>query len=162
MYKQTFVLLTPYQGFCGTFKINILLHSGTEYGLTFSAQLVLLTFTLQLLYMFNKFFRGLFWLPPSFPFTFQLRHQLLQAQIDTRMHSSRMRTGRSLTVCRSLLPGGGAGVCFQGDVSAPRGCLLRGVCSGGVSAPGGGVGRGGGIPACTEADPPPVNRVRHE
>ena len=25
----------------------------------------------------------------------------------TRMHSSRMRTGRSLTVCRSLLPGGG-------------------------------------------------------
>ena len=35
------------------------------------------------------------------------------------MHSSRMRTGRSLTVCRSLLPGG---------VSAPGGDggLLRG------------------------------------
>ena len=43
------------------------------------------------------------------------------------MHSSRMRTGRSLTVCRSLLPGGG--------VSAPGGCLLPG--GGGVSAPGG-------------------------
>ena len=42
------------------------------------------------------------------------------------MYSSRMRTGRSLTVCRSLLPGGG-------------GCLLGG---------------GGSIPACTEADPP--------
>ena len=52
----------------------------------------------------------------------------------TRMHSSRMRTGRSLTVCRSLLPGG---VCFRG-VSAPGGC---------------------GIPAFTEADTPPVNRM---
>ena len=45
------------------------------------------------------------------------------------MHSSRMRTGRSLTVCWSLLRGG---------VSAPGRCLLRGgVCfSGGMSAPG--------------------------
>ena len=34
------------------------------------------------------------------------------------MHSSRMRTGRSLTVCWRLLPGG---------VSAPGGCLARGV-----------------------------------
>ena len=73
----------------------------------------------------------------------------------TRMHSIRMRTGRSLTVCWSLLPGG---------VSAPwgsalGGCLLR-VCVcvcvcllGRVSAPG-----GVGIPACTEADPP-MNRM---
>ena len=78
------------------------------------------------------------------------------------MHSSRMRTGRSLTVCCSLLPGGGGfcsrgegGVCSGGwsllpggcllqmgllwGVSAPRGCLLLGgVCSqGGVSVPGG-------------------------
>ena len=52
----------------------------------------------------------------------------------TRMHSSRMRTGRSLIVCRSLLP---SGVCSRG-----------GVCS-----------LGGGIPACTEADTPPVNRM---
>ena len=44
------------------------------------------------------------------------------------MHSSWMRTSRSLTVCRSLLPGG-------------------------VSL------AGGGIPACTVADPPPVNRM---
>ena len=53
------------------------------------------------------------------------------------MHSSRMRTGRSLTVCRRLLPGGGGvsaqGVCSQG-VSASGGCLLLG---GLVSAPGG-------------------------
>ena len=45
-----------------------------------------------------------------------------------------------------------AGVCFQ-----EGGCLLReGVCSGGVSAPGGwGVCLlPGGIPACTEAEPP--------
>ena len=44
------------------------------------------------------------------------------------MHSSRMRTGRSLTVCCSLFRGG---VCSQG------GCLLRGVFARGVSAPGG-------------------------
>ena len=78
-----------------------------------------------------------------------------------RMHSSRMRTGRSLTVCRSLLPGWGR--------SAPRGGLLLGgsaiggvfswgsaiggICAGGVSAPGEGL-LPGGIPACTEADPP--------
>ena len=47
-----------------------------------------------------------------------------------------------------LLPGG---VCSRG-MSAPRGesalggCLLWGVCSGGVCS------LGGGIPACTEAD----------
>ena len=128
------------------------------------------------------------------------------------MHSSRMRTGRSLTVCWRMLPrgcllrgvcswggvysggvcsgGGGSGlggllwgvsawgVSARGDIcsqgvwsgggsaregwSAPEG--NGGVCSGGicsqgglvqgVSAPGGLVLRGG-IPACTEADPPP-------
>ena len=68
----------------------------------------------------------------------------------TRMHSSRMRTGRSLTVCCSLLPGGvcSGGVCSWGGVFSQGGvwsrgvcvcllqgggCLLRGgVCSGGV------------------------------
>ena len=61
--------------------------------------------------------------------------------IKTRTHSSRMRTGRSLTVCwRSLLPGG----CLL------PGCLLRGVSAPrGVSALVGGY-----IPACTEADTP--------
>ena len=58
----------------------------------------------------------------------------------TRMHSSRMRTSRSLTACLSLLPGW--------------------VGGGGMSGPGGGgdvcSGAGGqGIPACTEADHPP-------
>ena len=120
-----------------------------------------------------------------------------------------MRTGCSLTVCWSLVPGGGyllwrvsalggcliprgclllGGVCSWGDVcsggvSAPGGCLFlggvfsrgsgvcsrgSGVCSGGwgwVSAPGGvcsqgvSASRGCGIPACTEADTPPVNRI---
>ena len=51
------------------------------------------------------------------------------------MHSNRMRTGRSLTVCQSPLPGGG-GVCSGGN-----GCLLPG---------------GLDIPACTEADPLPL------
>ena len=64
-----------------------------------------------------------------------------------RMHSSRMRTGRSLTVCCSLVsgPGGGGGLVrggvWPGGMSGPGGC----VCSGGVwsrgvvSAPEGGV-----------------------
>ena len=72
----------------------------------------------------------------------------------TRMHSSRMRTGRSLTVCRSLLPGGGGGMhaswgvcmlwgglhvsgrvhaswggaCFLGGCMLPGGCVLPGGC----------------------------------
>ena len=53
----------------------------------------------------------------------------------TRLHSSRMRTARALTV-------------------SPRCSARGGVCSGGVSAPGGVSALGGGIPACTEADPP--------
>ena len=95
------------------------------------------------------------------------------------MHSSRMRTGHSLTVCRSLLPEGGdvcsgewgdvcsggcllwEGVCLGvsalGGVSAPGGvcsggCLLWGVCLWGVCS--GGVSTlggvcSGGIPACS-------------
>ena len=51
------------------------------------------------------------------------------------------------SVC--LLQGGGSAPGGGGGVSAPGGCLLwGGVCS-----------WGGGIPACTEADPPPVNRM---
>ena len=58
----------------------------------------------------------------------------LKRQFRTKMHSSRMGTGRSLTVC----PGGGGsalglgGVCFWG-------CLLLGGC---VSAPGAVCSRG--------------------
>ena len=55
------------------------------------------------------------------------------------MHSSRMRTGRSLTVCQGLLPGGGGG-----EGSTPGGKGARGARG------------GGGIPACPEADPPPM------
>ena len=58
----------------------------------------------------------------------------------TRMHSSRMRIGRSLTVCWSLLPGGvsGPGGVWSGGVSGPGGVWLggsgqRGVWSGGIS-----------------------------
>ena len=62
------------------------------------------------------------------------------------MHSSRMRTGRSLTVCRSLLPGG---------------CLLRGgwcLLLGGVSAPGGSVPGGGGHPSMHRGRHPPCEQ----
>ena len=75
----------------------------------------------------------------------------------TRLHSSRMRTARALTVSPSML-------CVWGGVSAPgEGCLLWGVSAPwggllprGVSAPrwGGAWSGGGGIPACTEVDPP--------
>ena len=74
----------------------------------------------------------------------------------TRMHSSRMRTGRSLTVCCSLLPGGvclvqGGSPCWGGLPAGGGGsslaggfCLVRG---GGGFLPGGGVlPAGGGLP----------------
>ena len=77
----------------------------------------------------------------------------------TRMHSSRMRTGRSLTVCWRLLPGGVCLVRGRGGVPGPG----EGWCAwseGGVVylVQGGGVpGLGGsGIPACTEAETPPA------
>ena len=81
------------------------------------------------------------------------------------MHSSRMRTGRSLTVCGGggeLVPpsggDGGGGCLLPGGVPPSRGCLLPGGCpSGGCLLPGGLL-PGGGIPACTEADPP-VDRI---
>ena len=73
------------------------------------------------------------------------------------MHSSRMRTGRSLTVCCSLLPGGdgwsasGGGCLLLGGVPGPGGsaslggCLVwEGVCSGGICLPGGSAPGGGG------------------
>ena len=76
----------------------------------------------------------------------------------TRMHSSRMHTVHNRFSC---LPGGipGLGVpgtwgVLQGGVWS-RGCLVWDV-----SAPGGVSARGGGIPACIEADPPPpVSRM---
>ena len=89
------------------------------------------------------------------------------------MHSSRMHTGRSLTVCRSLLWGGGmsaswgrgcllGGACFLRGVCFFGGCLLRGVSAGGVSVRRGCLlgGGGCGIPTYTEADiPPPLDRI---
>ena len=65
------------------------------------------------------------------------------------MHSSRMRTGRSLTVCRSLLPGGVSaqgGVCSGGVSALGSVCSEGCVCSGGVCSGGcllGGVYSGG-------------------
>ena len=85
------------------------------------------------------------------------------------MHSSRMRTGRSLTVCRGLV---WRGVCSWGGVPeewcVPEGGVPEGVPEGGVPERGvpevgGGCQREGegvwsrrGIPACTEADFPPL------
>ena len=122
-------------------------------------------------------------LPEQGVLTDYLAKCLAENYMKTRMHSSRMRTGRSLTVCCSLFPGGCLvrGVCSWGSVCLVRlggtwsggvpgrggawtgGCLLwgdllPGGSARGVSAPGGVCARGG-IPACTEADtPPPVDR----
>ena len=62
------------------------------------------------------------------------------------MHSSRMRTGRSITVWCSLLPGG---LCLVQGGSAPGGSAPGGVPGpGGVCSQGGGVpGLGGGVSA---------------
>ena len=74
------------------------------------------------------------------------------------MHSSRMRTGRSLTVFRRLLLGGGDG---PGGVPGPGGYLVWGVYlvrggtwSGGGCVPGPG---GGCVPG--QVLPTPVNRM---
>ena len=61
------------------------------------------------------------------------KHPLVKLYEDyTRMHSSRMRTGPSLTACRGVHASQGGGYMHAS--------------------------RGGGIPACTEADPP-VDRI---
>ena len=78
------------------------------------------------------------------------------------MHSSRMRPGRSLTVCWCLLPGeggsgprgGGVGIWSQGVVPGPGGsdpggwCLVGGVC----------LIRGMGGVVSKHAEPSPVDR----
>ena len=82
-----------------------------------------------------------------------------------RMHSSRMRTGHSLTVCCRLLPGGVSP--WQGGVLPGRGVWSReGVLPGrGGILPGGGdfPGRGGspwqGGGCSPYWRPPPVNRM---
>ena len=60
------------------------------------------------------------------------------------MHSSRMRTGRSLTVCWRLLPGGGGGAWSGGVWSQggawSGGCLVWGVPGGGAWCWGSGAG----------------------
>ena len=72
---------------------------------------------------------------------------LATKSFETRMHSSRMRTGRSLNVCCSLLPGEGGLVWSPGGLvwSPGGGCLVPGGAGlqGGVPGPGG-VGSAGG------------------
>ena len=89
----------------------------------------------------------------------------------TSMHSSRMRTGRSWTVCWSQHPGAGGGGSARhgGGLPGPGGsarhqggsarhqgaCLVPGGSAwsrGGLPGPGGSAWSGGyDIPACTEA-----------
>ena len=64
---------------------------------------------------------------------------------NTRMHSSRMRTGRSLTVCCSVLPSGGRGGSpwSRGGLPGPGGFSL---VPGGLPGPGGFSLVRGGLP----------------
>ena len=77
--------------------------------------------------------------------------------METRLHSSGMRTTRLLTVSPSMHCTGGClpreGVSVRGSA---QGGLPRAVCPGGVSAsdPGGGC-----IPACNEANCGYLNKV---
>ena len=77
------------------------------------------------------------------------RHSSCTIITGTRMHSSRMRTGHSLTVCRSQ------GGCLLWGVSTLGGVCSQGsVCSGGrVSA------LGGWHPSMHCGRHPPVNRM---
>ena len=71
----------------------------------------------------------------------------------TRMHSSRTRTGRSLTVFRSLLLRGGCLLPGGGCLLLGGGVCSRGVCSqGGLYPPG----PGGGLPG--QITPPPCEQ----
>ena len=90
------------------------------------------------------------------------KYDHFKIEATTRMHSSRMRTSCLLTVCWSLLPGGVCswgcglgGVCSEGGVCSRGMSALGGVCFWGVVWE---VWSRGYIPACTEADPPPVDR----
>ena len=104
-----------------------------------------------------------------------------------RMHSSRMRTGRSLTVCCSLLPGGGvslpwgglpaggrgASPCWGGGFSLPGGMGSPWSLGGGSPCRGGSPCWGGGVvspwsrgdvslvPGGFSRDPPCVQNHRH-
>ena len=97
-----------------------------------------------------------------------------QKEEITRLHSSRMRTGRLLTVSPSMFCSRGRGAWSRGGASSGvvgvpglggwGACSRGGACSGGCLVlggylvPGGACSRGawsqgGGIQACTEADP---------
>ena len=81
--------------------------------------------------------------------------------LETRMHSSRMRTGRSLTVCCSLLPGGGVVCLVRGGVLPAGGvCLVQGgvLPAGEVCLVRGGVCLVLGGEGCSP-EAPPVNRI---
>ena len=74
----------------------------------------------------------------TFPLSVIDKERWTVLSVKTRMHSSRMRTGRSLTVCCSLLPGevllgpGGGFSLVGGGSPWSRGVLLgrRGVLPG--------------------------------
>ena len=68
------------------------------------------------------------------------------------MHSSRMRTGRSLTVCCSLLPGGEGFCLSRGGSACPGGDVLPGP--GGSSPWSGGVLPAGGVFSLVCGGPP--------
>ena len=75
------------------------------------------------------------------------------------MHSSRIRTGRSLTVCLCLPgPGRGGVVSLVEGGSGPGGVS---AWSGGMSAWLGGVCLVRGGSPCPETPHPPVNRITH-
>ena len=74
-----------------------------------------------------------------------IQRNILTDRLSTRMHSSRMRTGRALTVSGGGVPAGG-GACQGGGVPARVGVPATG---GGVACRGGVPARGGCLPGGT-------------
>ena len=91
-----------------------------------------------------------------------------QSHSQTSLHSSRMPTALALVdhisqhaLCRGGAYSWGGGLLLGGFLllgGLLLGGLLRGSATGGVPAHGWSA-WGGGIPACTEADNPPVDRI---
>ena len=138
--------------------IYLTLFPSSLFALSYSEHYLLRALVLHLFSVYLPFCIGSAGGPIFFIFM-----QFLAKVIYTRMHSSRMRTDRSLTVCCSLLPRGGlvwgvpglggmpglGGVCSRGRVPGLGGVWSGGWClvQGGVCSQGGVVPGWGGYPS---------------
>ena len=129
LYMTKFVRFVP----CVMLLISLYLswHLKQRYGRNYS-----LTFRYLASHFFSYYFLTIKWPLKSCYVRYNLKIMLHSQNIfKTRMHSSRMRTTRSLTASRSISQGGmhawGGGACVPG-----RHACLGGACTGGHACPG--------------------------